>query len=177
MRCSQLVVFLFLLIHSVASLPTPPPGLLPSVWRSQSESGHQNPTSAVEAQAPANSHGSGNLQSARSIVLQVGRRFVTSPRLHDTNDASEANAPLLSRSPARPERAPANWKKPLVGIGIIGTVLTAIGGLASYKAWLKERDRRRKKEQQQAGKPKAQPPGVQHPVVQAPQDGPWCMGC
>lgn len=83
-------------------------------------------------------------------------------------DDGQASNDLLPRE--QPSR---NWKRPLVGIGILGAGLTAIGGLLSYKAWRKERDRRKKEEEQA----RAQPPGIQHPAVQAPQDGPWCLGC
>jgi hypothetical protein len=173
MKYVQLFVLFFLTIHGVASLPSPPEGLLPVAERSQPVSHYQEPTTA-EAQAPANSRDTQEVQSARSILLsglstrshpstdeQVMQGSIIPPRFVITKDVDEANTPLLPRALMR---HPPEWRNSIGGFGVIGAILTTLGGLGVYLDWRKKRDRKRKEEEE--ARARAHPPGAQPPYPQ-----------
>lgn len=171
MKCLQLFVLFFLTIHGVASLPSPPPGLLPVAERSQPASQYQDSTTAAaaEAQASANSREIQDVQSARSIVLSgLSTRShlstdeqVVPPRFVTTKDVDEADTSLPPRALMR---HPPEWRNSVGGFGVIGAILTTLGGLGVYLDWRKQRDRKRKAEEE--ARARAHPPGAQPPHPQ-----------
>ncbi|PWN19848.1 hypothetical protein BCV69DRAFT_35862 [Microstroma glucosiphilum] len=173
MKWSQLSVSFFLLIHGVASLPSPPPALLPLYERSQSGSGYQDPTTAAmaEAQVPTTSRDIQDVQSARSTVLsglsmrahhspdeQIMKRAATSPRPLATKDVDDVNTPLESRALMR---HPPEWRNSVGGLGVLGILLSGIGGIATYMTWRRQRERKKKEEEE--ARARAQAPGAQPP--------------